>query len=346
MVRQRLPAEWEPQDAILLVWPHKNTEWNENLSQITQLYEALVSVVCDFSDVVIALPEIEIESVRVQLEAMLVPLEYVYFCPVETHDTWVRDYGPFVVENKQGMLLLNFIFNAYGGKYDAVLDKKITENLYLQRAFPAAEFENQDWVLEGGSIEVDGQGTLLTTKSCLLNKNRNPDLSQAEIEIRLKNSFGVNKINWLENGYLLGDSTDGHINNLARLCPNNVIIYTACDDEQDEHYIELKKMEAELSDMTNAQGERYTLKPLPWPGVILGNNDNRLPASYANFLIVNEAVLVPIYDALSDEDALEVVSQVFPGFEIMGIPCITLLERGGSLHRITKPLPEGTLMSI
>lgn len=340
----RLPAEWEPQDAILLVWPHKNTPWDWQLDDMVQLYEALVSVICDFADIVIAIPEAEITHVRSRLAAMDVPLEYVYFYPAESNDTWVRDFGPITVQTEKGMTLLDFNFNGWGEKYTFDLDNAITQKLYKQNAFPSAIIEAVDFTLEAGSIEVDGQGTLLTTASCLLNKNRNPNLAKADIEQQLKNALGVSKINWLNSGYLAGDDTDGHIDVLARFCPNNTIVYTSCDDEQDEHYPALKNMEAELKAMTNADGQAYRLLPLPWPGPKFSDNDQRLPATYANFLIVNEAVLVPIYDSLSDEDALEVISQAFPSYEIFGIPCLSLIERGGSLHCITMQLPEGVLL--
>jgi agmatine deiminase len=198
-------------------------------------------------------------------------------------------------------------------------------------------------VLEGGSIETDGKGTLLTTASCLLNPNRNPHLTKEQIEARLKEAFGVRKINWLHHGHLAGDDTDSHIDTLARLCPNNVIVYVACEDPEDEHYAELKKMEAELAEMTDADGQPYKLIPLPWPQAVYNDEDQRLPATYANFLILNEAVLVPIYDCLSDEDALDQISQAFPGYDVLGIPCSTLIEQGGSLHCITMQLPEGVL---
>lgn len=344
MTTPRLPAEWEPQDAIFLVWPHKDTGWNDRLEDLEQLYEALVSVICDFADLVIAIPESQIERVRNRLAVMDVPLEYVYFYPSSSNDTWARDIGPITVQTKQGMRLLDFVFNGWGQKYTFDLDNKLTKTLYDQSAFPSAQYESVNFVLEGGSIETDGKGTLLTTRSCLLNKNRNSGLSKEQIEQQLKSAFGVKKINWLESGYLAGDDTDGHIDVLARLCPNNTIVYTACDDEQDEHYADLKRMEAELSAMTDADGQAYRLLPLPWPGALYGDRDQRMPASYANFLIVNEAVLVPIYDALSDEDALDVVSQAFPGYEIFGIPCSSLIERGGSLHCITMQLPEGVLL--
>lgn len=344
MTNQRLPAEWEPQDAILLAWPHKNTPWDWQLDDMVQLYEALVSVICDYADVVIALPEASITEVRERLGAMDIPLEYVYFYPVDSNDTWVRDFGPITVQTDAGMKLLNFEFNAWGEKYPCDLDNQVSAKMQVLDAFPAADFESVNFVLEGGSIETDGQGTLLTTASCLLNKNRNPNLSKEQIEQQLKVAFGVRKINWLSSGYLAGDDTDGHVDVLARICPNNTIVYTACDDEDDEHYSGLKSMEQELMAMTNADGQSYRLLPLPWPGAKYSDNDQRLPATYANFLVVNEAVLVPIYDSLSDEDALDVVSQAFPNYEIFGIPCLSLIERGGSLHCITMQLPEGVLL--
>lgn len=347
MSSQRLPAEWEPQDAVMLTWPHKNSPWDWILDDVVELYEALATVICDYADVVIAVPEAQLEEVRSRLEAMGAPLEYIHLYPCASNDSWARDHGPLTVETREGFKLLDFQFNGWGNKFPHDLDNQIAQQLFEQNAFPYATIESQDWVLEGGSIETDGQGTLLTSSSCLLNKNRNPNLSKADIEARLMSAFGVKKINWLDHGYFAGDDTDGHIDTLARLCPNNTIVYTACDDEQDEHYAELKKMETQLQSFTNVNGEPYRLLPLPWTGEVLGDeSDARLPSTYANFLIINEAVLVPIYDLPMDEDALEVVSQAFPGYEIFGIPCLSLIEQGGSLHCITMQIPEGVREQI
>lgn len=344
MSSQRLPAEWEPQDAVMLTWPHKNTAWNWILDDVTELYEALATVISDYADVIIAAPEAELDSIRSRLEKMGAPLEYIYLFSCDSNDTWARDHGPLTVESAEGFKLLDFNFNGWGNKFDYELDNQITRQLFSQGAFPRATLEQQNWVLEGGSIETDGKGTLLTTSSCLLNKNRNPDLTKEEIESRLKSAFGVRKINWLDHGYLAGDDTDSHIDTLARLCPDNVIVYTACDDEEDEHFASLKKMEEQLKTFTDADGQPYKLLPLPWAGEVLSqDSDARLPSTYANFLIINEAVLVPIYDLPSDEEALEVISQAFPGYEIMGIPCLSLIEQGGSLHCITMQIPEGVL---
>ena len=347
MSSQRLPAEWEPQDAVMLTWPHKNSPWNWILDDVVELYEALATVICDYADVVIAVPEAQLDEVRSRLEAMGAPLEYIHLYPCASNDTWARDHGPLTVETPDGFKILDFQFNGWGSKFPHDLDDQISRQLFAQDAFPYATIESQTWVLEGGSIETDGEGTLLTTSSCLLNKNRNPDLSKADIEARLMAAFGVQKINWLDHGYLAGDDTDGHIDTLARLCPNNTIVYTACDDEQDEHYDELKKMEAQLQSFSNAKGEPYRLLPLPWAGEVLGDeSDERLPSTYANFLVINEAVLVPIYGLPMDEDALEVVAQAFPGYEIFGIPCLSLIEQGGSLHCITMQIPEGVREQI
>ncbi len=343
MTEQRLPAEWEPQDAVLLTWPHKRTDWEPLLEEVIPLYEALVSVIVDYADLIIAAPEDELEEIRQRLEAMTVPLEDVHLFPVASNDTWARDHGPLIVETPAGLKVLDFQFNGWGGKFEHQLDNSITTSLHLQGAFPDTVLEAQPWVLEGGSIEVDGRGTLLTTSACLLNANRNPGLNRAEIETRMKAAFGLRKINWLEHGYLAGDDTDSHIDTLARLCPNNVIVYMQCDDPEDGHYAELQAMQAELAELTDADGSPYRLLPLPWPGPVLNDEDERLPATYANFLIINNAVLVPQYDLPCDEDALEQIFQAFPCYEILGIPCNALIEQGGSLHCITMQLPEGVL---
>jgi agmatine deiminase len=345
MAEQRLLAEWEPQDAVMLTWPHDATDWGWLMDEVVPLYEALVTVILDYADVVIAAPEEQLESIRAGLAAMDVPLEYVHLYPVQSNDTWARDHGPLTVEMPEGFKMLDFVFNGWGNKHASALDNLISASLHTQGAFPEATLESQDWVLEGGSIEVDGRGTLLTTEACLLNPNRNPGLSKEEVERRLKEAFGVRKVNWLKHGHLAGDDTDSHIDTLARLCPDNVIAYVTCDDPDDEHYAELKAMESELRTMTDVDDQPYRLVPLPWPGVHLSarGEGGRLPATYANFLIINGAVLVPIYDCLSDEDALAQVAQAFPGYDIMGIPCNTLIEQGGSLHCITMQIPEGVI---
>lgn len=331
MAVQRLPAEWEPQDAILLAWPHQHTNWDWLLDDASQLYEALVSVICDYADLVIAAPESDIEHIKARLEAMDVPLEYVYFYPAEFASSWVRDFGPVGVQTESGIKLLDFSDGAF------------TKGLMEQGAFPAATIEYLGFDCNPSAVEVDGQGALLVSAGSFGYDQLSTE-AKAALAVELGTLFGVGKVNWLHHGYLMGADSGAHIKSLACFAPNNVLMYTACDDEQDEHYGQLKAMESELSTMTNLDGMPYRLLPLPWPGAKYDDNDQRIPASYANFLIVNEAILVPIYDSLSDEDALEVISQAFPGLEVFGIPSLSLIELGASLHRIAVPLPEGVLM--
>ncbi len=343
MSQPRLPAEWEPQDAVMLTWPHRESDWALLLDEVVPLYEGLVTVIADYADLIIAVPESELEAIQTRLEAMNVPMDCVHLRPAPSNDTWARDHGPLTVLDGERPVLLDFEFNGWGGKFAHELDNRITDRLHRDGAFPEVPLVPQDWVLEGGSVEVDGRGTLLTTEACLLNENRNPGLSREDIEARLKQAFGVRKVNWLKHGHLEGDDTDSHIDTLARLCPNNVITYVQCDDPDDDHYAELQAMEAELAALTDADGQPYRLVPLPWPGEVLSDDGRRLPATYANFLIINGAVLVPQYECPADEQALEQVMQAFPGYHIFGIPCSVLIEQGGSLHCITMQLPEGVL---
>lgn len=344
MLGQRLPAEWEPQDAIILLWPKNIHDDGKHLANVVKLCEALVSVICDYADVIIALPNNEIENVRLRFKAMSIPLEHIYFYSVTYSDidciTWARDNGPIAVETEQGMHLLQFLFHVNEEKAE-INGASIFQQLQVQNAFSVTHYESINWALEGGAIETDGQGTLLVKEHVIFNKKNNIYLSKIDIENQLKNLFGVNNLIWIENGRV--SENNNYIDELVRFCPNNTVVYTACDDDKDKYYDGLKKMEIELGNIKNAKGEPYRLLPLPWPGAIFNDEDERLSVSYASFLIVNEAVLVPIYNALSDEDALEVIFQAFPGFDILGIPCEALAEQGGNLHRIIVGLPEGVL---
>ena len=198
-------------------------------------------------------------------------------------------------------------------------------------------------VLEGGSIESDGAGTLLITAACLLSPNRNPHLSREQIESLLKEQLGVERILWLHRGWLAGDDTDSHIDTLARLCPDDTILYTACDDPADEHFEELAAMKRELEGLRSRENRPYRLIPLPFPAAKQGLDDERIPATYANFLIINGAVLVPTYEDRHDAAALAAVGLSFPGREIIGINCSSIILQHGSLHCLTMQLPKGVL---
>jgi agmatine deiminase len=199
-------------------------------------------------------------------------------------------------------------------------------------------------IMEGGSIESDGLGTILTTSKCLLSPNRNPQLDKSEIEQAMASLLGARRVLWLNHGWLAGDDTDSHIDTLARICPENTIVYQACDNPLDEHFHELKLMEEELKTFRAPDGSSYRLIALPWPKARFDDQAHRLPATYANFLVINGAVLAPTYgDREIDDKALACIGQVFPGREVIGINCLPLIEQHGSLHCVTMHLPAGVL---
>ena len=237
-------------------------------------------------------------------------------------------------------------FNGWGNKFDAELDNQITKNLHEQNAYNAPQISSINYILEGGSIESDGQGTLLTTKKCLLNSNRNSNYSQADIESLLNKHLGSRNVLWLGSGDLVGDDTDAHIDTLARFAPNNRLIFQGCQNTEDEHFLELDKMKNRLSEFKNSQGLSYDLYELPFPDAIFELEENgkqqRLPASYANFLFINNAVLLPIYNVPQDILALEIMKSALPGYKIIPIDCTLLIRQYGSLHCITMQIPTST----
>ncbi len=317
ILNRRLPAEWESQDAILLVWPHERTDWSPMLAEVRHTVQTIIEAIERFEPVIL------IRSDKWDLP---------------TNDTWVRDFGPITIEENGRPVLLDFTFTGWGGKFAAEKDNAVSRKLHAAGAFGTTALRTVDLILEGGSIESDGQGTLLTTTECLLNPNRNPHLSREQIEEQLKSELGVSTILWLEHGHLVGDDTDAHIDTLARLCPGKTIVYVACDDPADEHFASLKAMEQELEQFSD-----YRLLPLPWPGAKYDSEGHRLPATYANYLVINGAVLVPTYNDPADSLALEVIGKAFADREIIGIDCSTLILQHGSLHCMTMQIPEGVV---
>jgi agmatine/peptidylarginine deiminase len=339
----RLIAEWEPQDAILLTWPHDRTDWAGLLPEVTRVYEALLLALCRHGDVVIAAREDMAADLARHLGTLGVDPECLHIHPAAYNDTWTRDHGPITVETGQGLCLLDYTFNGWGNKFDAALDNALTAALYARGAFPGAHYREMDFVLEGGSIETDGKGTLLTTARCLLHPNRNPGLGRGGIEERLRADLDITRFHWLEHGYLEGDDTDAHIDTLARFCPGDIIAYQGCDDTGDSHYQEFAAMERELQALTGPGGKPYTLIALPWPVPRYNGNGARLPLSYANFLIFNKAVFVPLYKDTQDGTALEQISRAFPGYTVEGVNCLPLVTQHGSLHCVTMQLPRGVI---
>lgn len=342
MTKRRLPAEWEEQDGVLLSWPHAESDWSDDLEEVEPVFAAIAAAISHYERVIIVAPQSEL--ILPAIVAAGGDPEQVTLLELPTNDTWSRDFGPITVREDGRPRLLDFGFNGWGLKFAANHDNQITQRLGAAGLFGKNLPQIVGLILEGGAIESDGAGTLLTTSECLLNPNRNPHLSQTEIEERLHTLFGTERILWLEHGYLAGDDTDSHIDTLARLCPNDTIVYVSCDDPGDEHYPALLRMETQLRTFRTADGRPYRLLPLPWPQACYGPAGERLPATYANFLIINGAVLVPTYNCGQDVTALAVIAQAFPARTIIPIDCCPLILQHGSLHCVTMQLPRGVLL--
>lgn len=328
----------------MLTWPHAYGDWASSLSQVEPVFIDIAHEVARREKLlVVCYDEAHREHVARRLERAAIPAERRILKIAPSNDTWARDHGPITVLCQNEPLLLDFRFNGWGGKYAADQDDAINRRLFQQGTFGDVPLETERLVLEGGAIEVDGSGTLLTTTRCLLARTRNPQLSREQIEARLCELLGLNRVLWLHHGYLAGDDTDSHVDTLARFCDADTIAYVACDDPLDEHYAELKAMENELRALRAATGRPYRLVPLPWPRAQFDETGRRLPATYANFLIINDALLVPLYDDPADAMALAAVKQCFPGREVVGINCVPLIQQYGSLHCITMQLPAGVL---
>lgn len=331
-----LPAEWHPQSAIQLTWPHKDTDWAPTLDEVIPCFVAIAKAIVKYELLLIVCTDKEL--VLSQLED--IDTTRIIFREMETNDTWARDHGGITVFENDQPVIYDFVFNGWGMKFPANFDNLITRQLFLSETF-ASDIEvvnMQPFVLEGGSIESDGEGTLLTTVECLSSVNRNEYLNQEQLTYHLKDFFGIERILWLENGYLAGDDTDSHVDTLARFCNANTIAYVQCTDETDEHFEELKAMEEELKTFRTLSGAPYQLIPLPMADEVTFEGE-RLPATYANFLIINDAVLLPFYQSEKDNIAKQALQKAFPDREIIGINCLPLIKQHGSLHCVTMQYP-------
>ncbi len=330
-MNKQLPPEWAPQQFVQLTWPHEETDWVDMLDEVNQCFAEIARHIIQYENLLIVCRDAE----RIRTLLKDIDLNRITFVELPTNDTWARDHGGITVLEDGKKVIYDFAFNGWGKKFEAELDNKITKALYDKQLFGSnVTYKNcLDFVLEGGSIESDGEGTLLTTSTCLLSDNRN-DLSKEAVEARLKDYFGLHRMLWLNHGYLAGDDTDSHIDTLARFCDVNTIAYVKCEDERDEHYTELKKMEEELMQFRTVSGAPYRLIPLPMADAVYEAGE-RLPATYANFLIINGAVLMPTYQSPKDEIALKQLELAFPDRKIIGINCLPLIKQHGSLHCVT-----------
>jgi len=343
-MQKRLPAEWERQSGIMLTWPHHHTDWCPILAEVETVFVEISYHISRFEKLLIVCYDNDHQTHIQQLLAQSATnMQQVIFHICKSNDSWARDHGPISIINDHQLQIIDFQFNGWGNKYPADLDNNITQCLFKQNTFLTNKFERTDFVLEGGSIESDGMGTLLTTSACLLSTQRNPGLSRSEIETELKQKLGFNRLLWLEDGALEGDDTDSHIDTLVRFCDPETIMYQSCDDTNDAHFNSLKAMSEELKELTTIDNKPYKLVELPLPKAIYNQQGQRLPASYANFLIINDAVLVPVYDDQADSIVIEKFKTTFNNREIIPINACALLQQFGSIHCLTMQLAEGLI---
>ncbi len=308
--------EWSEQEYLMLSLPHEKSDWKPYLGEIIQAYKEFVKATSEFQKVLLIAPN---KSDFAPFENMT----NVEFFICDTNDTWIRDFGAIDILEDNHLKALDFTFNAWGNKFQSELDNEVNSKLFKEKF--NEKLTKIDFILEGGSIDFNGESVMLTSSNCLLNKNRNSHLDKSQIEARLKEIFGLKQIIWLENGFIKGDDTDHHIDTLARFIDKNTIAYSICEDEEDEHYIPLQKMKKELE----ATGFDLVELPLPKP---LYYEGRRLGATYANFVFVNDALIMPFYKDENDEIIKQRLAKALPKRKIIGVDARVFLRQNGSLH--------------
>lgn len=338
-----LAAEWDTRfDAVILSWPHAETDWAYMLDEVTECYiEMLRAFLANGVRTVVLSPEAE----RLRSLFRGIPAERLTVIEVPTNDTWVRDYGPLTsFRNGEEPLLSDFQFNGWGLKFAADRDNLVNSRLKSRGTIVGSMLDNLDLVLEGGSVESDGEGTILTTTRCLLSPNRNNLRSKQQVEEQLRARLGAKRVLWLDHGALEGDDTDSHVDTLARLAGRDTIIYTECTDSSDSHFEELAKMKEEISRLRTAEGNPYHLIGLPLPDAVYDADGTRLPATYANFLITPRAVFLPTYaQPRKDRMAADMLSMVFIDRPVVPVDCRALIRQHGSLHCATMQIPSSAI---
>lgn len=335
---RRMPAEWESPKRILLTYPSDSTDWNYILDEARLQFDEILKALIKGRETIRLITKNDITpSVKEAIENN----EGEIISDIEYNDTWTRDYGAITVEEKGELLELDFGFNGWGLKFASDKDNLINLNL-LEKGYGSIDSyrNHRDFTLEGGSIETNGKGTILTTARCLCSANRNGGKSTAEIEDILKRILGARRILWLFNGYLEGDDTDSHIDTLARMAPEDTILYVdAPSDTDDPHYKEMAAMREELKAFRTEDGRPYRLIPLPFPNPIYDDSGERLPATYANYLVTGWNLYLPTYGQPDkDSEARKAVQLAFPNHTIFTVDCRTLIRQHGSLHCSTMQL--------
>ena len=324
---KRFIAEFEEQSFTQIIFPHKDTDWVEYLDEAENTFINIINEIIKYQKCLVICADIKYAKSKFDKNNNL------YFIEYKTDDTWARDCSSLCIEENSEVKLLDFTFNGWGNKFEAIKDNLLTKNI---SKYYSSKLKTIDFILEGGAVESNGAGIILTTSTCM--QNRNSKLNSSEITQKLKDMFGANYILYLNHGYLAGDDTDSHIDTLARFIDEKTIMYVECTDKEDEHFNELKLMKSELKEF--AKIYNFKLIPLLMSDAIYLKN-KRLPATYANFLFVNGAVLVPTYGVKQDKEVLNIFRDTFKDRDIIPINCSTLIKQHGSLHCVTMNFARG-----
>lgn len=339
---RRVPAEWEPYDAVMIAWPHANTDWAPMLTEIEACYDELARAIVEKSGLRLVVVTPYPDEVKSRLEGL--PADKIIIFKAPTNDTWTRDYGPITIEENGAVAAVDFQFNGWGLKFASNLDNMVNVRMFKAGLLTQNYKPNLSFAFEGGSMESDGRGTMLTTSECLLSLNRNGAITKEQLTDYFKRSLGMNRVLFLDHGHLDGDDTDSHIDTLARLAPNDTILYVKSYCNTDSHTEELNLMEAELMQLRTVEDNPYNLVGLPLPDPIYDDEGGRLPATYANFLITPHTVLMPTYRQPENDRMAEMMLQtVFSDREIVKVDCVALIKQHGSLHCATMQLPAELL---
>jgi agmatine/peptidylarginine deiminase len=334
---RRLLPEWAAQSAVLLAWPDEATDWAPFLPDVRSEYRQLIAAIARREKALVLVRDAAAaEQLRESLDANI--RGQVFPVLGEYDDTWTRDYGPLTVADRDGLCLVDCAFDGWGGKFRASRDNGVTRALHANGLFGDIELTRHARVLEGGALDTDGDGVALCNRDTFA--AREPNASTGDLESWLRETLGLAQVLWLHDVQLEGDDTDGHVDTLARFAGTGNIVFQACEDRDDEHFAMLRNLSVQLSHFRTAQGAPYILHALPWPQAVVIDG-RRLPASYANFLVINDAVLVPSFDDPADGRACEVIKGVFPDRDVVSIPSSALLRQFGGVHCITMQLPAG-----
>lgn len=330
-------AEWEMDGPIMLAWPHTETDWAYMLDEVTECYRNLIAAITEERAVIIVGPDTE--AAKKHLKGLRED-RIVYF-ECQTNDTWTRDYGPICVKNNEGGHdAIDYTFNGWGLKFASAYDNMATLRMFSKGVLSGRRINRLGFSLEGGSIDSDGKGRVITTSECLLSPNRNGQMTREEIEIALKKDLGIERLVWIDHGSLAGDDTDSHIDTLVRFSRSGALLYAGCTNKEDVNYDSLQAMKEQLLDLS-AKGELPShLLELPSPDPIYDEEGNQLPATYANFLATPDMVYMPTYGQPETDELASKILELAFGTQVKKIDCRALIKQHGSLHCATMQLPS------